>query len=280
MQNQPSVTACLTAYNAASFIESTLEALCRQTWKNITILIAEDASDDNTLEVIQRVMQTCPHEYHVFSQSERLGWVGNTNFLFDKLNSDYFFMCYHDDLLEPDYIERLLTAIPDDADVVGSYADFDVTTEAGKTLMRSYDEICDETDPVERGLSVIGRNGNPAIANRGIYRTSVLKTTGGLRENLAGDFAAAYPWVLGLALEGRFVRVPKVLCHKFKLSSGLSAQWEFSHRNFLAMQIDMYETIWLSSLEDEQKAVLMLEVSKMCISIVDSASYNGAGNHR
>ena len=261
---QPSVTACLTACNAENFIEEVLFSLCRQTWGNIKILVSDDASDDSTVAIISNIAANIDSNIQMFRQEKRLGWVENTNFLLNKVGTEYFFLCYHDDILAQTYVEDLIGRLTIDDDLIGAYGDVDLQKVNGERLIRSYQEICDIDDPVERGLSILRMEGLPWVSNRGIYRSTVLKTVGGLRKNLAGEFSAAFPWVLGLALEGKFAHIPKVLCHKTVYATGVSTQWKKTYREYLAMYQDMYYSIWSSSLTDAQKDILMLEVTRHC----------------
>lgn len=57
MISGPLVSVLMTAYNSAKFITSTIESLLRQTYQNIEIIIVDDASDDNTIEVVQQLAQ-------------------------------------------------------------------------------------------------------------------------------------------------------------------------------------------------------------------------------
>ena len=48
----PLVTALVPTYNGAAFIGRTLDSLAAQTWPNLEILIGDDCSTDETLEVV------------------------------------------------------------------------------------------------------------------------------------------------------------------------------------------------------------------------------------
>ena len=55
LRNQsPLVTALVPTYNGAAFITRTLDSLAAQTWPHIEILIGDDRSTDDTLEVVRR----------------------------------------------------------------------------------------------------------------------------------------------------------------------------------------------------------------------------------
>ncbi len=54
MLKPPLVSFVVTSYNYAKFIEKTLESIKNQTYKNIEIVVVDDCSTDNSIEVIER----------------------------------------------------------------------------------------------------------------------------------------------------------------------------------------------------------------------------------
>lgn len=55
--NGPLVSVLMTAYNSANFIVSTIESILAQTYHNIEVIVVDDASDDNTVEVVMQLAQ-------------------------------------------------------------------------------------------------------------------------------------------------------------------------------------------------------------------------------
>ena len=49
----PKIKALLPCYNAAEFIEPTLECLAAQTWPDLEILIGDDCSSNSTLDIVR-----------------------------------------------------------------------------------------------------------------------------------------------------------------------------------------------------------------------------------
>jgi teichuronic acid biosynthesis glycosyltransferase TuaG len=52
---QPLVSVVIPAYNAALYLHEAVESLCKQTYKNLHIIIINDGSKDNTAEVANRL---------------------------------------------------------------------------------------------------------------------------------------------------------------------------------------------------------------------------------
>ena len=47
------VSVCIPTYNGAPFLQEALDSVSQQTYRNIEVIISDDASNDKTLEIIQ-----------------------------------------------------------------------------------------------------------------------------------------------------------------------------------------------------------------------------------
>lgn len=54
------VTIALPTYNGATFLESAIESIAKQTYKYIKVLIIDDNSSDNTLEISEKLKKSIP----------------------------------------------------------------------------------------------------------------------------------------------------------------------------------------------------------------------------
>lgn len=57
-QSMPKVTIIIPAYNAETIIETSVRSILQQTWKNIEVIIADDCSSDETLDVVRKIATT------------------------------------------------------------------------------------------------------------------------------------------------------------------------------------------------------------------------------
>ncbi len=74
----PRVVALVPAWQAAAFVEATLDCLAAQSWPNLEVLISVETSDDATPEIVNGYAERHAN-FRVVIQPERLGWIGNTN---------------------------------------------------------------------------------------------------------------------------------------------------------------------------------------------------------
>lgn len=115
----PDVTICIPTWKSEPFIERTIECARNQTYSNVRIVISVDLCEDATAELCQKQAAE-DSRIEVIVQPQRLGWSQNTNAAVEKVDTDFFFIYFHDDIIEPDYVATLLKELkarPDAASV-------------------------------------------------------------------------------------------------------------------------------------------------------------------
>ncbi|WP_353813260.1 glycosyltransferase family 2 protein [Agromyces sp. SYSU T00266] len=251
----PLVTALVPTYNGASFIERTLDSLAAQTWPNLEILIGDDRSTDDTLEVVRRFAERHPHT-RIVERDRNLGWLRNSNDLMERAAGELQFFAFHDDVVAPTYVERLVGALAAADDAVLAFSDMRVHELDGHVELHVFDELDGLRTPVERGRVMVRRPGFWWVPNRGLFRTTAFREVGGIHPNEQGEYSADWTWLLGLSLVGGFVRVPEVLCTKYYTSGSLSKTWPHDLDQVAALRRSGVAEIRRSSLPAGRKAVL------------------------
>lgn len=105
--NQLLVSICIPTYNGEKYIEEALHSAINQTYKNIEIIISDDDSQDNTLEIIQNVLGETKIPYHIYNHVPK-GIGANWNNCIRKANGEYIKFLFQDDLLSTDCIEKMV----------------------------------------------------------------------------------------------------------------------------------------------------------------------------
>jgi glycosyltransferase involved in cell wall biosynthesis len=206
------------AWNAASFLEPVLESLAAQTYENLDVLISVDLCDDGTAELCEAFAAVHPN-VAVVRQTTHLGWIGNSNALINLAKGDYLFFAFHDDPLEPSFVSRLVEALRRNPDAVLAFSDM-----RSNLGIESYSELEGVTDRFERAAKLLLSAGPWWCAHRGLFRADAAASVGGLRRHLGGEYGADWPWLVSLALQGAFVRVPEPLVFKNRRADGLNAK--------------------------------------------------------
>ena len=78
--NEPVVSVCMITYNHADFIDQALESVLQQQVDfSFGIVIGDDASTDDTLEIIKRYQSKYPDKIEILQSTKNLG--GRINFI-------------------------------------------------------------------------------------------------------------------------------------------------------------------------------------------------------
>lgn len=99
---EPLVSVCIPAYNNAGYIRETIDSILNQTYHNIELVVVDDNSKDNTLDVIRNVKDSRIKVYH---NEENLGMVGNWNRCLSLASGEYIKLICADDMLDQNAIE-------------------------------------------------------------------------------------------------------------------------------------------------------------------------------
>ncbi len=265
----PLVIACLPAWNAADFIDATLESLAAQTYNNLQVLISVDLSNDDTAERCETFARHHPR-FRVIRQNKRLGWIGNVNDLLSRAHGDYCVFAFHDDVFEPSYVSRLVACLEARPSAILAYTDMDTLFADGTYVVNRSPNFEGTANRVERASLIIRRDADWWTPHRGLFRLSAAQRTGGLKRHLAGEFAADWPWLVSLALIGDFVRVPEILCHKRFMRESLSQTWRHRRHGtlrWLCASLSVAREVWRAQVRTEEKLQLwrnlFIEIRKL-----------------
>lgn len=111
-------------YNRAKYLKIALESLFESTAQWRKTIILNNASIDNTLEVIEKVKSQYPDRVvEVITNATNIGNVGNFKRTQELAENDYTAVFHDDDAIHPEYVERammLLMKNPEAALAVGT----------------------------------------------------------------------------------------------------------------------------------------------------------------
>ena len=101
------VTILMSTYNGEKYILEQLESLINQTYKKLKIIVRDDGSTDNTINIIKQVQKKVNNITLIPGEN-----VGFINSFFELLsvdsNSDYYAYCDQDDVWMENKIERVV----------------------------------------------------------------------------------------------------------------------------------------------------------------------------
>ena len=94
-------------YNHAQYITEAIEAVINQSHKPYEFIILDDASTDNSVDIIQKYAQSIPF-IKFFINKENQGVLRNANRLLDIAKGDYVFFNAADDKILPGFFEKCM----------------------------------------------------------------------------------------------------------------------------------------------------------------------------
>lgn len=111
---EPLVSICIPTYNSGKYILETVNSVLNQTWKNLEVLVIDDCSSDNTVEVLHSI--TDPR-FRLIENEKNLGMTGNWNKCVRSCQGEYVKLIPADDILYPECLAKSVPALIKHPDV-------------------------------------------------------------------------------------------------------------------------------------------------------------------
>ncbi len=109
-------------YNVAPYIERCVRSLMEQTFKDVEYIFVNDCTPDNSIEILQAVIEDYPErkEYVKIIHNEKNKGLAATRFVgLDQANGEYVLHCDSDDWVEKEMLEKMHEkAVQENADIV------------------------------------------------------------------------------------------------------------------------------------------------------------------
>lgn len=151
----PKVSVMVVTYNQEDLISETLDSVLEQNYPNLEIVVADDASTDNTPAIIQSYQKKHPDIIKPVLNAKNLGITGNSNAAFFHCTGEFIAILGGDDLFLPGKISKQIQLFKD-PDVVLAYHPVDIFLhQTGETLFLTnttrHEHIGDVYDLISKG---------------------------------------------------------------------------------------------------------------------------------
>ena len=132
----PIVSVCVASYNHARFLPAMLDGLLGQTFRDFEIVVVDDGSTDNSMEVLQIYADRNPEIMRVYTHPGRRnrGISATVNLGFEKSRGKYWCMHDSDDVSYPDRLARQIAFLEKHRDVGWVYGVADPIDDNGAPL--------------------------------------------------------------------------------------------------------------------------------------------------
>jgi len=204
--NSPLVSVGLPVFNGEMGLAMALNALLKQDYINLEIIISDNGSTDRTPEICEEFLKK-DKRIKYYRSSENRGSNWNFNKVFDLSSGKYFMWAAHDDLRELSFVRACVEKLEQFPEAVLCHTHTEMYIENRKERLcvahlNSFDGV---TGLVERYRETLKHF--PAIAIYGVYRSSAVKKTHMIQPIIASDLA----FIQELSIYGNFVQVPEIL---------------------------------------------------------------------
>jgi len=114
MTDSKLVSVLLPTYNAEKYIAEAIDSVIQQEYKNVEIVISDDASIDNTPGILKEYQKKYPDLIKLFLQEKNLGVTNNCNFILENCSGEFICFFAGDDRLYQNCISEGITYFDDD----------------------------------------------------------------------------------------------------------------------------------------------------------------------
>ena len=110
------VSIIIPCYNQAQYVADAIESALNQTYKNVEIVVINDASTDNSSDVIKSYTDKYPNIIFL-DEKENKGVVKSRNLAISKCNGDYILPVDADDKIDSTFCEKAVKILDSDLDI-------------------------------------------------------------------------------------------------------------------------------------------------------------------
>lgn len=209
--DQPLVSVVMANYRGARHLGAAIRAVLAQSHSRIELLLADDASDDDSLRIAASIDDD---RLHILPSDRTLGPAGSRNRALRAARGDWIAIVDSDDLIHPRRLERLLAvAVARGADIVADDLVHFGTVEAagGRTLLQPLGL----TAPVQLDVTMFlrGSASEPGIPSFGYLKPLISRRA--LGDNLYDErlkIGEDNELIIRLLVQGaRFILLPDPL---------------------------------------------------------------------
>ena len=224
---QPLVSIGLPVFNGEDFLENALDSILNQTYKNIEVIVCDNASTDRTSSIISAYHKNDDRiKYH--RQEINIGAAGNYNRTFELSKGKYFKWAAHDDVMHENYIEQCVQTLESDPStslvqsLVGQIDENGIVT---THVYTGIDDIFSDDTSICAQYRILMQKRGAWVRIFGVIRSDILKNTPLIDKYVGSDLT-----LLGeLGLNGKVKDLDTVLFWR-REHSRTSTRGEFKAR--------------------------------------------------
>jgi glycosyltransferase involved in cell wall biosynthesis len=204
--NYPLVSIGVPVFNGEKSLAQALDALIKQDYNNLEIIISDNGSTDRTSQICEEFLKK-DSRVKYYRSSENFGSNWNFNRVSDLSSGKYFMWAAHDDLRDLSFVRACVEKLEQfpEAVLCHTHTKLFIENRKEKLCVAHLDSFVGVTGLVERYRETLKHF--PAVAIYGVYRSAALKKTHMFERAIATDLA----FIQELSIYGSFVQVSEIL---------------------------------------------------------------------
>jgi glycosyltransferase involved in cell wall biosynthesis len=202
----PLVTIGLPVFNGAANLQVTIEAILKQSYENIELIICDNASTDGTAKI---AASSAAQDMRIkfIRNNENIGAPNNFTRVLQESSGEFFMWAASGDLHSEDFIEECVGRLLENPRAALCQTRVAVCLESPDQIIyySSLNSFIGKTRVENRYKETLSNF--PAVAIYGLFRAKIAKSIPGLRNVPGGDLL----WIQELSLAGDFIQSQKSL---------------------------------------------------------------------
>lgn len=227
MNNTPKVSIVLPCYNGALLLGQAIESCINQTFRDWELIIVNDCSIDNTLEVANTYAQK-DERIRVYTNEKNSKLPATLNNGFRRAKGEYWSWTSDDNLLHPEMLETFVTYLDEHKDVGCVVSDSYVIDENGNI-------IGEKIVPDNLNSKMMLNN---YVGASFMYRKECAQAVGEYREDLF--LVEDYEFFIRMSFYCKMGRIPRFLYYYMDNPNSLTATRQKEIRERLVRMRIMY----------------------------------------
>lgn len=126
-------------FNGEKFIKEALDSIINQKFKNWTLLISDNSSEDNTQNICE-FYKNHDKRIQYFRQEKNIGAVGNFKFVLNKAHLKYFMWAASDDVWDSDFLDATVNILENNIDIGFAFSNI-VNIDTYGRVIRTYPDF-------------------------------------------------------------------------------------------------------------------------------------------
>jgi O-antigen biosynthesis protein len=217
----PAISVIMAAHNAADFLQEAIDSILKQTYPNFEFLVVDDASTDETGEILSRCDDP---RIRIFTNHEKLGPAGSRNRALRAARGPYIAIMDADDISLPHRLEiqiRFLESHPYYALVGSSYYVIDRKNEVQRIV-----DVLTNSDAIQEGLLQQNWFGHSTV----MMRKDAVQALSGYDEEYY--YSHDYDLFLRMSEQFRLSNIGEPLCYWRSTPEAISARKKEEQRHY------------------------------------------------